>query len=86
MATRVLVIDNYDSFVYNLVQYLGELRAEPIVLRNDELGHGPLVVSEHQGLGSELSQVLHEVVDEAVVVVDHQHAGRHGGGRYRWGA
>ena len=36
MATRVLVIDNYDSFVYNLVQYLGELRAEPIVLRNDE--------------------------------------------------
>ena len=36
MATRVLVIDNYDSFVYNLVQYLGELGAEPIVLRNDE--------------------------------------------------
>ena len=27
---RVLVIDNYDSFVYNLVQYLGELGAEPI--------------------------------------------------------
>ena len=37
MATRVLVIDNYDSFVYNLVQYLGELGAEPLVLRNDEL-------------------------------------------------
>jgi anthranilate synthase component II len=36
VATRVLVIDNYDSFVYNLVQYLGELGAEPIVLRNDE--------------------------------------------------
>ncbi|MFT3851806.1 MAG: aminodeoxychorismate/anthranilate synthase component II [Ilumatobacteraceae bacterium] len=34
---RVLVIDSYDSFVYNLVQYLGELGAEPDVVRNDEL-------------------------------------------------
>jgi len=34
---RVLVIDNYDSFVYNLVQYLGELGAEPIVYRHDAL-------------------------------------------------
>lgn len=32
---RVLVVDNYDSFTYNLVQYLGELGAEPIVWRND---------------------------------------------------
>jgi anthranilate synthase/aminodeoxychorismate synthase-like glutamine amidotransferase len=32
---RVLVIDNYDSFTYNLVQYLGELRAEVEVVRND---------------------------------------------------
>ncbi|HKH06549.1 MAG TPA: aminodeoxychorismate/anthranilate synthase component II [Acidimicrobiales bacterium] len=37
MPTRVLVIDNYDSFVYNLVQYLGELGAEPLVYRHDEL-------------------------------------------------
>ncbi len=37
MAHRVLVIDNYDSFVYNLVQYLGELGAEPLVYRNDQL-------------------------------------------------
>ena len=37
MTTRVLVIDNYDSFVYNLVQYLGELGAEPLVHRHDEL-------------------------------------------------
>jgi anthranilate synthase/aminodeoxychorismate synthase-like glutamine amidotransferase len=36
VAPRVLVIDNYDSFVYNLVQYLGELGAEPVVVRNDE--------------------------------------------------
>jgi anthranilate synthase/aminodeoxychorismate synthase-like glutamine amidotransferase len=34
---RVLVIDSYDSFVYNLVQYLGELGADPIVVRNDEM-------------------------------------------------
>ena len=34
---QVLVIDNYDSFVYNLVQYLGELGAEPVVHRHDEL-------------------------------------------------
>ncbi len=35
MSNRVLVIDNYDSFVYILVQYLGELGAEPVVVRND---------------------------------------------------
>jgi anthranilate synthase/aminodeoxychorismate synthase-like glutamine amidotransferase len=34
---RVLVIDNYDSFTYNLVQYLGELGAEVVVRRNDEV-------------------------------------------------
>jgi para-aminobenzoate synthetase component 2 len=31
----ILVIDNYDSFAYNLVQYLGELGQEPVVYRND---------------------------------------------------
>jgi anthranilate synthase/aminodeoxychorismate synthase-like glutamine amidotransferase len=35
VGARVVVIDNYDSFVYNLVQYLGELGAEPIVHRHD---------------------------------------------------
>jgi len=35
VSPRVLVIDNYDSFTYNLVQYLGELGAEVEVLRND---------------------------------------------------
>jgi anthranilate synthase component 2 len=34
---RVLVIDNYDSFVYNLVQYIGELGGNPIVYRNNEI-------------------------------------------------
>ena len=36
-GARILVIDNYDSFVYNLVQYLGELGAQPIVVRNDQI-------------------------------------------------
>jgi anthranilate synthase/aminodeoxychorismate synthase-like glutamine amidotransferase len=34
---RILVLDNYDSFVYNLVQYIGELGAEPTVFRNDAI-------------------------------------------------
>ncbi len=34
---RILVIDNYDSFVYNLVQYLAQLGAEVLVRRNDEI-------------------------------------------------
>ena len=33
----LLVIDNYDSFTYNLVQLFGELKAEPLVRRNDEI-------------------------------------------------
>jgi len=37
VGPRVLVIDNYDSFVYNLVQYLGELGATPEVHRHDDL-------------------------------------------------
>ncbi len=53
MAVRVLMIDNYDSFTYNLVQYLGELGAELDVVRNDaatvdellERGYDRVVVS-----------------------------------------
>ena len=37
MGARLLVVDNYDSFVYNLVQELGELGAEPVVFRNDAI-------------------------------------------------
>lgn len=37
MATKILVVDNYDSFVYNLVQYLAQLGAECTVVRNDEV-------------------------------------------------
>jgi len=39
---RVVVIDNYDSFVYNLVQYLGELDAEPVVHRHDQVTRAEL--------------------------------------------
>ena len=38
----VLVIDNYDSFTYNLVQYLGELKADPVVFRNDKIKLGTI--------------------------------------------
>jgi len=44
--TRVLVLDSYDSFVYNLVQYLGELGADPIVYRNNALTVGEAVALE----------------------------------------
>jgi len=37
VGATVLVIDNYDSFVYNLVQYLGELGANPVVYRHDAI-------------------------------------------------
>jgi anthranilate synthase/aminodeoxychorismate synthase-like glutamine amidotransferase len=54
---KVLVIDNYDSFTFNLVQYLGELGAEPTVVRNDDLrpadaidqGYDRLVISPGPG-------------------------------------
>jgi anthranilate synthase/aminodeoxychorismate synthase-like glutamine amidotransferase len=57
MAVRVLLIDNYDSFTYNLVQELGELGAEPLVRRNDavdvagirELAPDALVISPGPG-------------------------------------
>ena len=47
---RVLVIDSYDSFVYNLVQYLGELGADPIVVRNDEVTVADAVALDPDGV------------------------------------
>ncbi len=46
MGSRVVVVDNYDSFVYNLVQYLGELGAEPVVVRNDAIDAAGLLALE----------------------------------------
>ncbi len=46
----ILVIDNYDSFTYNLVQYLGELGAEIRVRRNDEITLGEIEAMQPQHL------------------------------------
>ncbi|HEY8755025.1 MAG TPA: aminodeoxychorismate/anthranilate synthase component II [Candidatus Dormibacteraeota bacterium] len=40
---RVVVVDNYDSFTFNLVQYLGELGADSLVVRNDAVSTGEIV-------------------------------------------
>ena len=47
---RILVIDNYDSFVFNLVQYIGELGCEPEVIRNDHLELDEILKSNFQGI------------------------------------
>jgi para-aminobenzoate synthetase component 2 len=49
---RVLVVDNYDSFVFNLVQYLGQLGVEAVVCRNDDpqLADLDAVVAEYDGI------------------------------------
>ena len=67
----VLVIDNYDSFTYNLVQYLGELGATVVVRRNDEatidelrgLGHDRVVISPGPGRPEQAGVSL-EVISE----------------------
>jgi anthranilate synthase/aminodeoxychorismate synthase-like glutamine amidotransferase len=50
MGARVLVIDNYDSFVYNLVQYLGALGADPVVHRNDAVPIEELAAGGYAGV------------------------------------
>jgi anthranilate synthase/aminodeoxychorismate synthase-like glutamine amidotransferase len=50
MGRRVLLIDNYDSFVYNLVQELGELGADPVVYRNDAIDVEGIVAEEPDGI------------------------------------
>ena len=45
-AVRILVIDNYDSFVYNLVQYLAQLGAECVVRRNDAVQPGDIAAAD----------------------------------------
>jgi anthranilate synthase/aminodeoxychorismate synthase-like glutamine amidotransferase len=47
---RILVIDNYDSFVYNLYQYLGQLGADPVVHRNDALDPAGVVALQPDGV------------------------------------
>jgi anthranilate synthase/aminodeoxychorismate synthase-like glutamine amidotransferase len=46
----LLIIDNYDSFTYNLVQYFGELGAEPVVKRNDEITVAEIVALQPEAV------------------------------------
>jgi len=95
VGARVLVIDNYDSFVYNLVQYLGELGAEPLVYRNDALSvdqaralepdavlvsPGPGTPAE-AGVSNALIDQLGRVVPLLGVCLGHQCIGQVFGGR-----
>jgi para-aminobenzoate synthetase component 2 len=50
VTTRVLVVDNYDSFVFNLVQYLAQLGAEVEVRRNDAIGADDPLLREVDGI------------------------------------
>jgi anthranilate synthase component 2 len=91
----VLMIDNYDSFTYNLVQYLGELGAEVQVVRNDELSvaeaaalnpdrvvisPGPCTPNE-AGISVPLIQSLAGKVPILGVCLGHQSIGQAFGGR-----
>jgi anthranilate synthase component 2 len=94
-TTKVLVIDNYDSFVYNLVQYLGETRVEPVVVRNDAhsvdellaLDCDALVVSpgpgrpEHAGVSCEAIRRFAGLVPILGVCLGHQAIGEVFGAR-----
>ncbi len=91
----LLVIDNYDSFTYNLVQYLGELGAEPVVRRNDQItveeiaaaGYAGLVISpgpgEPKGAGITLDAIrrLGGRLPILGVCLGHQAIGEAYGGR-----
>ena len=93
-VTRVLVIDNYDSFVYNLVQYLGELGADPIVHRADQitideveaLGPDAILISpgpgrpEDAGLSNEIIERFAGVCPILGVCLGHQAIGQVFGG------
>jgi len=92
---RVLVIDNYDSFTYNLVQYLGELGAEVLVRRNDEVSTeeipalhpdrivvspGPCTPNE-AGVSLEVIEKAPEEVPVLGVCLGHQAIGQAYGGK-----
>jgi para-aminobenzoate synthetase component II len=66
VSTRILVVDNYDSFVYNLVQYLGQLGADVVVRRNDavgpaeldDLGVGGVLISPGPGMPQDAGNAM----------------------------
>ena len=57
----ILIIDNYDSFVYNLAQYIGEMRGEPSVYRNDAISLEDIDKVTHLAALNFRSQVLPQV-------------------------
>jgi para-aminobenzoate synthetase component 2 len=76
-ARRILVVDNYDSFVFNLVQYLGQLGAVCTVLRNDELapvdarGYDGVLLSPGPGTPEKAGvcvELVHEVAGQVPVL------------------
>jgi anthranilate synthase/aminodeoxychorismate synthase-like glutamine amidotransferase len=90
---RVLVIDNYDSFTYNLVQYLGELGAETAVVKNDAIDEAGVVASNADGVlvspgpctpneaGVSLAAVAGAQVPVLGVCLGHQSIGQAFGGK-----
>ncbi|MHB8160037.1 MAG: anthranilate synthase component II [Thermoleophilia bacterium] len=95
MKARVLIVDNYDSFTYNLVQYLGELGAEIEVFRNDRISvaeistHNPshLVISpgpctpNEAGISMEAVRDLGGKLPILGVCLGHQSIGQVFGGK-----
>jgi anthranilate synthase/aminodeoxychorismate synthase-like glutamine amidotransferase len=97
-ATRVLVLDNYDSFTYNLVQYLGELGADVHTVRNDQasveellaraydrcvISPGPCT-PEKAGISIELvRRMAHQGVSTLGVCLGHQALAQAFGGNVR---
>jgi len=91
----ILVIDNYDSFTYNLVQYLGELGAEVVVRRNDQvtvdevrrLSPSHIVISpgpgrpDDGGVSLDVIRAFHRTIPILGVCLGHQCIGAAFGGR-----
>jgi len=90
---RLAVIDNYDSFTYNLVQYLGELGVEPTVHRNDQVrvdelaGYDGLLISPGPGMPEDAgisTQAIRELSGKVAILgvcLGHQCLGEAFGGR-----
>ena len=91
----ILMIDNYDSFTYNIVQYLGELGAEPVVYRNDQItvdeikklnpkkiiiSPGPCTPNE-AGISVEVIKAFYKSLPILGICLGHQSIGQAFGGK-----